>query len=268
MELGESDIDYHVALAMLEWQHELGVDETLCEAPIDRYALAQSQPKPAAQPGNAGPDGKRRAPTPPKPKIDPIAEAQKIAAAAQDLAGLQAALHAFEHCDLKEGARNLVFADGPAAARVMIIGEMPGREEDRDGRPFQGRAGALLDKMLAAIDLSRSAPDPKDAAYLTTVLPWRGPSNRDANPAELAMMKPFVERHIALAQPEVLVLMGNLPCQMLLGKRGMTRLRGQWVEVGGIATLPMLHPEQLLRTPQAKRDAWADLLDLRARLDS
>lgn len=265
MEQVESALDYHMALAMLDWQLELGADEVICEAPVNRYELQQTQPKPAA--ATAGPDGKRRPPPVAKPKIDPIAEAIKLAQAAQDLPGLRAALETFEHCELKQAARQLVFSDGTPEARVMVIGEMPGRDEDRVGKPFMGTSGRLLDKMLAAIDLDRAAQDPAEAVYLTTVLPWRGPQNRDATPAEVQQLKPFLERHIALAKPDFLVLMGNLPCQALLAKRGISRLRGKWVEVQGIPALPMMHPERLLRNPMAKRDAWADLLSLKARLD-
>lgn len=269
MEQVESALDYHVALAMLDWQIELGADEVLSEAPVNRYELQQSQPKQAP----AGPDGKRRPPTPvAKPKVDPVADAKKLAAAAQDLAGLRAALEGFEHCELKQAARQLILSEGSVEARVMVIGEAPGRDEDREGRPFAGRTGALLDKILAAINLSRSG-EGAGGAYLTTVLPWRGPTNRDASPAEVAMMKPFLERHIALQKPEVIVLMGNLPCQALLAKRGISRLRGQWTEVqvtGGpaIPALPMMNPERLMRNPNAKRDAWVDLLSLRAKLDA
>ena len=143
----------------------------------------------------------------------------------------------------------------------MLVGEAPGRDEDREGRPFVGRAGQLLDRMLAAIELSRS-----ENVYITNVLPWRPPQNRDPKPEEIAMMRPFLERHIELARPDVLVVMGNISCQALLGKRGITRLRGQWAEACGKPALPMFHPAYLLRNPAAKRQAWADLLALKARL--
>jgi uracil-DNA glycosylase len=174
-------------------------------------------------------------------------------------------MEAFEHCELKRGARNMVFSDGTPGARVMIVGEAPGRDEDREGRPFVGRAGQLLDKMLAAIDMGRShetAP-----VYITNVLPWRPPQNRDPKPDEIAMMKPFLARHIALAKPEVLVIVGNWSAQALLGKRGITRLRGQWTEAQGLPALPMFHPAYLLRSPEFKREAWADLLELKAKLN-
>ena len=145
----------------------------------------------------------------------------------------------------------------------MVIGEAPGRDEDAAGRPFVGRAGRLLDNMLAAIDMGRDhAGHP---VYITNVLPWRPPQNRDPSPEEIAMMRPFLHRHIALAQPKFLVVMGNISAQALLGKRGITRLRGNWSEVAGLPALPMFHPAYLLRNPSAKREAWSDLLSLRVR---
>ena len=170
-------------------------------------------------------------------------------------------MEAFSHCDLKLGASQLVFADGRPGARVMIVGEAPGRDEDRAGRPFVGRAGQLLDRMLAAIGLGRDA-----SVYITNVMPWRPPQNRDPRPEEIAMMKPFLARHVALAAPDLLVLVGNISCQAVLGKRGITRLRGTWQEALGRPALPMLHPAYLLRQPLAKRETWADLLALQARL--
>ncbi|MBJ3761373.1 uracil-DNA glycosylase [Maribius pontilimi] len=250
METWES---FEAARAALAWQVELGADEAICDAPVDRYA-ASAAPKPKAEPRSA-----------PQPKAahDPVADARAAAAAAQDLTGLRAAMAAFEGCDLKRGARNLVFSDGDPAARVMIVGEAPGRDEDLEGRPFVGRAGQLLDRMLGAIGLDRTAPA---SVYITNVLPWRPPSNREPKPDEIALMLPFVERHIALADPEILVLMGNISCQALLGRRGITKMRGQWAKLGARPVLPMLHPAYLLRTPTAKRDAWSDLLALKARL--
>lgn len=255
----ESALDFHTAKALLEWQIELGADEALCEAPVDRYALQTEKPKPkAAQPQQAAPV---------KPaEADPVAAARAAARAAQDLPGLRAAMAAFDHCELKRGARQLVFCDGNPGARVMIIGEAPGRDEDRAGRPFVGRAGQLLDRMLAAIGLDRQSDAPETAVYITNVLPWRPPQNRDPKPDEIAMMLPFLERHVALADPDILILMGNISCQAALGKRGITRLRGHWAEAFGRPAIPMFHPAYLLRTPQAKREAWADLLELQARL--
>ena len=186
------------------------------------------------------------------------------AAGAATLDELRAAMAAFEHCELKRGARKMVFSDGTPGARVMIVGEAPGRDEDREGRPFVGRAGVLLDKMPAAIDMGRHHQT--SPVYITNVLPWRPPQNRDPKPDEIAMMKPFLARHIALAKPEVLVIVGNWSAQALLGKRGITRLRGQWTQAEGLPALPMFHPAYLLRSPEFKREAWADLLSLKAKL--
>jgi uracil-DNA glycosylase family 4 len=179
---------------------------------------------------------------------------------------LRDALARFDRCDLKQGARNLVFADGDPAAALMILGEAPGRDEDLQGKPFVGRAGQLLDRMLAAIGRDRHADDPARGVYITNVLPWRPPQNRDPKPEEIAMLRPFVDRHIALVDPAVLVLMGNHACAAMLGRRGITRLRGQWAQAAGRPALPMFHPAYLLRNPAAKREAWADLLALQARL--
>ncbi|MEL6620169.1 MAG: uracil-DNA glycosylase [Pseudomonadota bacterium] len=247
--------EYHSALAALAWQIELGADECIGETPVDRYAVPAAVRKPAA-PQTV------EAPAPlAAPSVDPVAVAQSVADSAQDLDALRAALGAYDHCELKRGARNLVFSDGAPGARVMIVGEAPGRDEDREGKPFVGRAGQLLDKMLGAIGLSRD-----ESVYITNVLPWRPPQNRDPKPDEIAMMQPFLHRHITLADPDVLVVVGNHACQALLGKRGITRLRGDWTEARGKPALPMFHPAYLLRNPAAKREAWADLLSLQARL--
>ena len=248
--------DWHMARAALEWQVELGATEAICDAPINRYA---APPKPAA-PGAAHMDA-------PAPAPDPVAEAQALAAAAQTLEELHAAMDAFAHCELKLGARNLVFSDGRADARVMIVGEAPGRDEDRLGKPFVGEAGQLLDRMFAAIGMDRHAPDPSRALYITNILPWRPPQNRDPSVDERAMLRPFVLRHIALAAPDILVLMGRISAMTLLEtSEGITRIRGQLRECLGRPAMPMLHPAYLLRNPAAKRDAWADLLALQAML--
>lgn len=255
----ESRLSYQTALHALEWQVELGVDETICETPLNRYGLDPTPPKPGPA---AAPD-----PDPaPSAARDPVAVAKAAAAGAASLGALRDALAAYEQCDLKRGARSLVFADGNPAARVMVIGEAPGRDEDIQGRPFVGRAGQLLDRMLGCIGLARTSPDPATAVYITNVLPWRPPQNRDPQPAEIAMMLPFVERHVDLAGPDLLVLMGNVSCLAMLGRKGITRLRGTWQEVLGRPALPMFHPAYLLRNPHAKREAWSDLLMLQARL--
>src|SRR6056297_4124463 len=252
-------MDRAAALAHLEWQIELGATEAIGDAPVDRYALEKTAPKPrpAVAPAPAG-----VVPI----SVDPVSEAKALAGAAGDRDALEAALASFEHCELRRGARNLVFADGWPGARVMIVGEAPGRDEDLQGKPFVGRAGQLLDRMFAAIGLSRGDTDPATALYITNIIPWRPPRNRDPQPAEIAMMRPFMERHVALAAPDLVVLMGNISCEAGLGQRGVTKLRGRWTEAYGVPALPMVHPAYLLRNPAAKREAWADLLALRARL--
>lgn len=250
-------LDYHQAKALLEWQIDLGATEAIGEVPVNRYEEPAQKPKP-------------KAPTPETPvamqpvQVDFAEVARAAAGAAGDLDALKAAMAGFEHCELKKGARNLVFSDGKPGARVMIVGEAPGVEEDRQGKPFVGAAGQLLDAMFAAIDHGRAHDD--NPVYITNILPWRPPQNRDPKPYEIAMMLPFVERHIALANPDVLVLMGNISCQAILGQKGITKLRGNWMEALGKPVLPMFHPAYLLRQPSAKREAWADLLSLQARL--
>lgn len=257
-----SDIaeDWNAAYAALAWQVEAGADEAMSDAPVNRYELTVEAPKSLAAKATSA------ATAPLASMDDPIAAALAAATQAQTLDALRGAISAFALCDLKKGARNTVFADGNPAARVLILGEAPGADEDREGRPFVGRAGQLLDQMFAAIGLSRQSPDPATALYITNVLPWRPPGNRDPEPTEIAMMRPFVERHIALVDPMVVVVMGNTSLQALTGTKGILRARGTWTEALGKPLLPMTHPAYLLRTPAAKREAWADLLSLQERL--
>ena len=241
--------------AALEWQLAMGVDEAILDAPVDRYKAPEPPVKAPAPP-----------PVVQTEEVDAVAVSQAAASGATDLAALRAALEAYELCELKRGARQVVFSDGQPNARVMIIGEAPGRDEDIQGKPFVGRAGQLLDLMFSHIGLSRQSLDAGSALYITNVLPWRPPQNRDPRPEEIAMMLPFLKRHVALIDPDVIVAMGNHSCQALLGRRGITRLRGNWTEALGKPVLPMFHPAYLLRSPEAKREAWADLLSLKARL--
>ncbi|RWR51368.1 uracil-DNA glycosylase [Sinirhodobacter ferrireducens] len=264
-----ADLDYNAARAALEWLIELGVDSAVLDEPVDAYALPETlnAPKPAAP--AVAPKGPGARPV----RVveegpDPVVEARRAAAAANDLEALRDAITAYDLCELKKGAKTTVFADGNPKARVMIIGEAPGRDEDVQGKPFVGRAGHLLDKMFAAIGLSRTSPDAGAAFYITNVLPWRPPGNRDPEPAEIAQMLPFLARHVELADPDLIVLMGNAACAAALNKRGILRLRGHWAEAFGRPALPMTHPAYLLRQPHAKREAWADLLALRARLNA
>ncbi|MDP2079935.1 MAG: uracil-DNA glycosylase [Pseudotabrizicola sp.] len=263
--------DWHASHAALLWQIDLGIDEWLLDDPINRHELADPvKPVPVVAPTTTAPVAVRRAAAPAPvidtPKVDAVAEARASAARAGTLAELRAAIDAFTHCDLRRGARNLVFADGLPGARVLILGEAPGPDEDREGRPFVGQAGQLLDEMFEAIGLSRAAALPGDALYLTGVLPWRCLGNGEPTPGDIAMMRPFVERHIELAAPDFIVAMGNAALFALTQTRGVARLRGQWTQALGRPLLPMLHPDSLLRTPIAKREAWEDLLALEARL--
>jgi len=261
------DLGNHDALAMLDWQIELGADEAILDAPVDRFALADAPPPVMAPPkAAAAPTAPGPVPVTPPLAVDAVALAQASAAAARDLPALMAALEAFEHCEPSQTAMRLVFADGLPGAHVMIVGDAPDRDEDQHGKPFVGAAGQLLDRMLAAIGLSRQGEDPARAVYLTSILPWRPPANRKPTPEELAMMAPFVRRHIELAAPDLVVLMGNSACEGLLGQSGISRLRGQWAEVAGRPALAMFSPEHLLRKPADKALAWVDLLALKARL--
>lgn len=260
---------YYAAKALLDWQVELGVSEAIGDAPVNRYELPPPpEKKPAA---SAAPPGQPATPElPPQPappgRAEMVAAAKAAAANADTPEALEAALASFEHCELRRGARNLVFADGHRDARVMIIGEAPGREEDRAGQPFAGPALQLLDRMIGAIGLSRGAPDPGAAVYLSTLVPWRPPQDREPSGDEIAMLAPFALRHIELIGPDFVVLMGNVPCAGLLGRAGISRMRGQWAEVAGRPALPMFAPAHLMRRPEHKREAWADLLDLQARM--
>ena len=259
------DLDAETALALLDWQREMGADLPLLDTPVDRFELparvapmapAAAAPAPAARPDDGTADADAR-----------LAEAQALAAGAQSLAALAEAQEGFDGIELKRGARRFCFADGDPRARLLILGEAPGDEEDRQGRPFVGRAGQLLDRMFGAIGLARDAVDAERAFYVTNVLAWRPPGNRDPSPEEIALSLPFVRRHVELAAPDLIVLMGNIACQAAIGQRGILRLRGGWVEAFGRPALPMTHPAYLLRNPAAKRDAWADLLALQARLE-
>ncbi|MCZ0960285.1 uracil-DNA glycosylase [Paracoccus benzoatiresistens] len=245
----------------------MGVDEAVLDAPVDRFELAARPDAPAPPPVPVATPAVLR----PEPDGDDlavrVAQAEALAAQAGTLDALAAAQESFDGIELKKGARNFCFADGNPAARVLILGEAPGDEEDRQGRPFVGRAGQLLDRMFNAIGLSRQAVDAEKSLYITNVLTWRPPGNRDPQPDEIAVSLPFVRRHIELAAPDLIVLMGNIACDAAIGRRGILRLRGNWVEAFGRPALPMTHPAYLLRNPPAKREAWADLLSLSARLE-
>lgn len=263
----ESELGYHEAKALLEWQIELGADEAIEDFPVDRYEIPEALAPPAALAIN-----KPTAPVMPAQESaqDLLEKARdaavKAAQSANTLEELAKATEGFDGCELKKGARGFCFADGNPDARVMVIGDVPNGDEDRSGTPFSGAQGQLLDRMFAAIGLLRSSPDPQTALYLTNVLPWRTPQDRVPTLNELTLMRPFLARHIELAAPDIVVLMGNGPCQSLLGKGNVNRQRGHWSTAQERPAIAMLHPEKLLRTPMSKREAWADLLALQARL--
>jgi DNA polymerase len=278
-------------LATLQWLIDAGADEAIGETPVDRLAAPaarRAEPAPAekAPPGPASAPAPRPAANPapgpaPRPAVKPapgaalasteaaLSSARDLARAAGNLEELEAALNAFEGCALKQHAMNLVFADGNPKARVMVIGEGPGAQEDRQGLPFVGVSGRLLDRMLAGIGLDRTS------AYITNVLFWRPPGNRTPTGTEIAACLPFVERHIELVDPEVLLLAGGIAAKSLLGRsEGILKLRGHWAHYqhAGMArpipALASLHPAYLLRQPAQKRLAWRDFLALKEALDS
>jgi DNA polymerase len=247
----------------LRWQLFWGADEAIAEAAVDRFAAP-------SLPASAAPASPVRALLPMDRTIPaPQARAVAIAAAAGTLDQLRQALAAFDGCPLSETATNLVFNDGNPETGLMLIGEAPGAEEDRLGKPFVGPSGQLLDRMLASIGFAR------DRYLITNVLPWRPPGNRSPTDAEVAVCLPFLHRQIALVRPRLVLLLGGLAAKALLGgNAGITRVRGVWraVEVPGVeGPIPMLatyHPAYLLRSPGAKRQAWADLIALRRKWDS
>jgi uracil-DNA glycosylase len=255
-----SDIlDPRQAVEILRWWVEAGVDLAIDEAPHDRFA-ERPAPQPKAAP---------IVPAVPAPRLEPIASppddarrsAGALAAAAQNLDELRELLEKFDGCALKATATRLVFSDGAPNARLMLVGEAPGGDEDRVGRPFVGRAGQLLDRMLAAIDLDRTK------VYIANVVPWRPPGNRAPTLQETSICLPFIRRQIELVAPRWLVCLGGSSAQTLLGlKQGITRTRGQWFDYAPdgavIPALPMLHPAYLLRQPAQKRAAWRDLRTL------
>lgn len=257
--------DAETALALLAWQAELGADEPIVDAGIDRFELAPT-PKPAAPP--VAQKHAKPAPQSDEPeRAVLVAEAEALAASAETLEDLAAKQEAFDGVELKKGARNFCFSDGNPKARLLILGEAPGDEEDRQGRPFVGRAGQLLDRMFGAIGLARDAVDAEKSIYIMNVLTWHPPGNRDPSPDEIAISLPFVRRHIELIGPDVIVLTGNIACEAAIGRRGILRLRGNWTEAFGRPAMPITHPAYLLRNPPAKREAWADMLSIAAKLE-
>ncbi len=268
--------------ALLEWYTLAGVDQAIDNTPRDRYREAANTLSAAAKPpATTEPEpivARETAPAspPPMPPTDTLLppgdatwSAQEIAAACTSLDQLAAAVRAFDGCALKRTATNTVIGDGNPEAALMIVGEAPGAEEDRQGLPFVGPAGRLLDRMLAAIGLDRSA------VYITNMLPWRPPGNRSPTAEELAICQPFLERQVELIAPRILLLVGGIAAKALLNRReGITRLRGQWFPFstprmeGTVQATATFHPAYLLRTPSAKREVWRDLLDIEDKMKS
>ena len=261
-------------LSILEWYLEQGVTDVLEIAPVNRLAHAPAsseetvRPQPKSSLANIIPEM-------PLGSSEARKEALRLAQAAQNLKELEAAIRNFDGLSIKKTATNLVFSDGNPKARVMIIGEAPGGDEDAQGKPFVGLSGQLLDKMLAAIGLDRNAEDPAKAVYISNILNWRPPGNRTPSPSEIEISLAFIERHIALAKPEFLIFMGGVPAKALMNTDlGITKLRGIWAnytpvtETGGskIPCLPSFHPSFLLRTPIQKKAAWQDMLSLAEKL--
>jgi DNA polymerase len=268
--------DREAALALLRWYVEMGADEAIGFDPEDRLAPpATNVPPPTGVPPPVPTRERfpRPVPAAPPPALteslgEAAQSARRLASGADSVETLAALVAQFDGCPLKRTATNTVFIDGNPGAPVMIIGEAPGADEDRIGRPFVGRAGQLLDRMLAAIGLDRSG------VLITNVIYWRPPGNRTPTSAEIASCLPFVFRLIALVHPKVLVLSGGTAAGALLAQsQGITRLRGRWFDLAvpgldqPVPTLPMFHPSFLLRTPERKRETWRDLLSLRTRLD-
>lgn len=245
-------------LSALSWLVDAGADEALADQPVDRFAARAPAVVPVVAP--------KREPAPASPAPDDaIGSATEIAARCSSLAELKTALEAFDGCALKQFATKTVFADGSPSAGIMCIGEAPGAEEDRQGLPFVGRAGKLLDKMLASIGLDRSK------VYIVNVLPWRPPDNRNPEATEVAKCIPFLRRHIELAEPKILILLGAVAVRHVMGlSDGIMRARGRWLEyyVGGrmVPVMPTLHPAYLLRRPIDKRLAWRDLQAIEAKI--
>jgi uracil-DNA glycosylase len=248
---------------LLRWYVAMGADEALAERPIDRLAPPATVSAPPPLPAPAA-----RRPAVAAVPGPAAAGARQLAEAATSLAELEAAIRAFDGCALKRTATNTVFAEGASGAALMVIGEAPGADEDRLGRPFVGRSGQLLDRMLAAIGYDR-----RQNAYITNVLFWRPPGNRKPTDEEVAACLPFVRRHIALLQPKAVMLCGGTATSALLGRaEGITRLRGRWfdLEIEGldrrIASIATYHPSFLLRAPGRKGEVWRDLLALQSKL--
>lgn len=246
--------------ALLAWYAAMGADEAIGDYPVDCFAA--SMPTPSPSPPRVQPR-----PRPAAAIAAPGSETRIDISQAGTLAALEAMVASFEGCALKRTAKSLCFKRGRDDARIMLIGEAPGRDEDLSGKPFVGRAGQLLDRMLGAIGLA------EDHVYITNTVYWRPPGNRTPTPEEIEACAPFLTRQIELLSPSVLVLLGGAAAKTILGtSEGIMRLRGKWLSYAcagrDLPILATLHPAYLLRNPEQKRLAWRDLLTLKAAIDS
>ncbi|MGV8832344.1 MAG: uracil-DNA glycosylase [Devosia sp.] len=261
-------LNHDEMLAVLDWYRAAGVDIAVGEEPVDRFAQrAPSRAAPAmAAPAAVGTAPVARAPDAPVIGADP-SEARRLAASAQTLDELRALLEAYDGCGLKLRATQLVFADGNPDAEIMLIGEAPGAEEDRQGKPFVGKSGQLLDRILAAIGLDRSK------VYIANTVPWRPPGNRTPTPEEMALCLPFLHRQVELVAPKLVMTLGGPAMQTIFNTTtGIIKMRGNWAKltIGQhvVEAIPTLHPAYLLRNAPAKEQAWADMLSLKIKIDA
>jgi len=261
-------------IELLKWYVESGVDVALENEPVNRLDLSISSTSPdIITPKSNRPYSQRKVETSGSSenilfsREDTLKNAHNLSAGTTTLEDLRKAMDNFSGCPLRETAKNLVFGSGKPNSKIMLVGEAPGAEEDRQGVPFVGKAGQLLEKMLNAIDLSR------EDVYITNLLPWRPPGNRTPTTTEIDIFIPFLERHIELISPKVLVLVGGTAAKALLqNNQGIMKLRGKWMEYlpgkmkKPIRTRAILHPAYLLRQPAQKRETWCDLLEIRSQL--
>lgn len=265
----ERSLSHDDMAGMLDWYRAAGVDIAVGEEPVDRFAQRPPARMAAvAAPAVLGDQRPVERVATPAPALggDP-AEARDLAASAQTLEQLQAILGAYDGCGLKLRATQLVFADGNPQADIMLIGEAPGAEEDRQGKPFVGKSGQLLDRMLGAIGLDRTK------VYIANTVPWRPPGNRTPTPEEMALCLPFLHRQVELVAPKVVMTLGGPAMQTVFSTtNGIIKMRGKWSQVAigrhQVEAMPTLHPAYLLRNPAAKQQAWRDLLSLRMRIEA
>ncbi len=266
--------DSHTAYkAALSWHLDQGVDEPLLDEARDHTALVRELAAPSALQKTALASGTEMSSAPISlfSTNDIAAQSRALAGQCHTLDELKAAIQAFDGLAVKKTATQMVFADGDSAARVMLIGEAPGADEDRLGLPFVGVSGQLLDKILSCINLSRKPGEGQKGVYISNILNWRPPGNRTPTDQEIQIALPFIQKHIEIINPDVLILCGGVSAKGLLGSaESISKLRGRFHDcpVGGkiIPAMATYHPSYLLRTPSQKRAVWQDMLMLQERL--